>query len=378
MGITGTHGKTSVAILVTSILESFRARVGVMTSLGYCDSVQARSPVDDAPSSVEIARWMASTRDEGCSHAVVELSSATLAAHRAEGLALDVAVLTNLRRAHLGQHGSVLNYRKIKQRIFGLVKPDGIAVCNADDPATKFLLGELRAPLLTFGMKSPADVTASELEIQHGEQTFLLEAADDCIPVRTKTIGVAHIQNCLAAATACLAMGVDLPTIVEGLETAPLNPGCLERIDRGNDFATYLDAAPTSDALASSLRTLRKVTRGRLLCVLSPSPGHDPADRPLLGRVLERMTDRGIITDFSSREGAKSWAHDVLDGYDRPALAHLIPSRLKAMTWALREAQAGDTVLIAGTGADALAAVEGAEVAPTTRQLRADLSRLEP
>ena len=43
-------------------------------------------------------------------------------------------------------------------------------------------------------------------------------------------------------------------------------------------------------------------------------------------------------------------AHDILDGYDRPARAHILPDRAEAIRWALGEARAGDAVLISGQG----------------------------
>ncbi len=371
VGITGTHGKTNVAVLLTSILEESAAQVGVMTSLGNCDSVHASTPSLHTTTPVEIARWMRSTRDAGCSHAVMELSSSALAARAADGVALDVAVMTNVRRAHLDRHGSVLNYRRIKERIFSLLQGDGLAICNADDPATKFLMENLRRPLLTFGIQAPADVSARLLEMHHGEQTFLLDVGDDCVPVRTRAIGLHHIYNCLAATAAALAVGIDLQTIVTGLEKAPHTPGCLEHLESSTEFATYLDAAPTSDALASVLKSLRKVTTGRLICVLSPGMEQDDAERPLLGRVLERCADRGIVTGFKTGSALKSWAHDVLDGYDRPALAHLIPDRRKAIAWALSHAEPGDTVLLAGTGMETEGGREaaGLDLCPTRLDL---------
>jgi hypothetical protein len=41
-------------------------------------------------------------------------------------------------------------------------------------------------------------------------------------------------------------------------------------------------------------------------------------------------------------------AHDVLDGCDRPAQAHLMPNRAKAICWALSQAQPDDAVLLVG------------------------------
>lgn len=372
VGITGSHGKTAVSVLLTSILEESFLQVGVMTSLGNCDSVHASNPPRKNLSSVEIARWMASSRDVGCSHAILELSSASLAARAADGVSLDVAILTNLRRGHVREHGTATNYRRIKERIFQLLQGDGIAICNVDDPASKFAIENLRRPLLTFGMQNNASVSAHPLEVNHGEQIFLLEAGDECVPIRTKAIGTSHIYNCLAAATGALALGIDLETIVQGLEKAPHTPGCLEYIPSDHRFATYLDSAPTADALAHSLKSLRSVTSGRLTCVLSPCRDQDPDERPLLGRVLERWADRGIITGFSQDRRVKNWAHDVMDGYNRPALAHVIPDRCKAIAWALQNAAPGDTVLLAGTGIESLELDQLADMdlCPTRTELR--------
>jgi UDP-N-acetylmuramoyl-L-alanyl-D-glutamate--2,6-diaminopimelate ligase len=40
--------------------------------------------------------------------------------------------------------------------------------------------------------------------------------------------------------------------------------------------------------------------------------------------------------------------HELLDGFDRPARAHVIPRRELAIRWTLDQARAGDTVVIAG------------------------------
>lgn len=63
------------------------------------------------------------------------------------------------------------------------------------------------------------------------------------------------------------------------------------------------------------------------------------------------MADLGVLT--SNNPGAEEplqIAHDVLDGMDRPASAHLIPDRAKAIGWALSIAKPGDTVVIVGRG----------------------------
>ena len=71
----------------------------------------------------------------------------------------------------------------------------------------------------------------------------------------------------------------------------------------------------------------------------------------LLGRVVERAADIGVITNDNPRcEKPLAIVHDILDGYVRPARAHVLPDRAEAIRWALAQAQPDDAVLIAGKG----------------------------
>ncbi len=88
-----------------------------------------------------------------------------------------------------------------------------------------------------------------------------------------------------------------------------------------------------------------------MICVYGASGAGDPGERPLLGRTVERLADVGIITRNNPRdEEPLLIAQDILDGYERPAQAHLLPDRAKAIGEALNNARPGDTVLIAGRG----------------------------
>jgi UDP-N-acetylmuramoyl-L-alanyl-D-glutamate--2,6-diaminopimelate ligase len=194
-------------------------------------------------------------------------------------------------------------------------------------------------------------VTATILERSSGEQTFYLEAGSDCVPVRTRMIGDHHLYNCLAAAAVGLLNGLSLATIARGLEAVDAIPGRMERIDCGQDFGFFVDESPTHDALAMCLKTVRQVTTGRVICVTSAGSDRPACQRTLLGRVLEKMSTECVITGDSGKAAKTlAHAHDVLDGFERPGKAHVIPSRDKAIRWAIEEARAGDAVVVCGAG----------------------------
>jgi UDP-N-acetylmuramoyl-L-alanyl-D-glutamate--2,6-diaminopimelate ligase len=351
VGITGTNGKTTTAWLLDSIFRAAGQRNGLLSSIVNSDGYERVATSRTTPPARELASWLARMAENDCSTSVVEVSSRALAERRTAGVEFDVAVLTNLRRDHLNYHGSIFNYRRVKSRLFEHLKPDGAVVVNADDSASRFALQRLDRPVLTVGLHTPAELTATIVERHACEQTFLLSAGDETAAVQTRMFGDHHVYNCLCAAAVGLLMGLPLTAIARGLEAVEKIPGRLEPLACGQPFGVYVDAARSPDALAVTLRTLRQVTAGRVICVFGADAANDPAHRPLLGRVVERVANLGVITNDNPRnQQPLQIAHDILDGYDRPARAHLLPNRAEAIRWALSQARPGDAVLIAGKG----------------------------
>ena len=75
-------------------------------------------------------------------------------------------------------------------------------------------------------------------------------------------IGTHHVYNCLMAAAVGLAYGIDLPTVVRGLEAVDHVPGRLERIECGQPFGVFVDFAHTPDALAGVAADAARGDRG--------------------------------------------------------------------------------------------------------------------
>jgi UDP-N-acetylmuramoyl-L-alanyl-D-glutamate--2,6-diaminopimelate ligase len=351
IGVTGSAGKTVTSILLASMLEAVGQSVGVLSSIGRSDSVVQRVAPSGTPTAAEFAAWLRRMKTAGCDSAVLELSSRALAERRTSGLALDAAVLTNIQIEHLDEHNTARAYAQIKRRIFRHLKPSGIAVINADDHRCRGLLSGLDAATLTYALHAEADITAQVVERSISEQTFVLTAGEESSPVRTRMIGDHHVSACLAAAAVGLSLGIDLATIVSGLEAVKRVPGRMERLECGQPFGVFVDAARTPETLSRSIATLRQVTRGRVLVVFGAPENADAARRAMLGRVLERGCHLPILTcDLPQPMEPLHSIHELLDGFQRPHKAHNIPERSAAIRFALSQAQPGDAVLIAGRG----------------------------
>lgn len=351
VGVTGTDGKTVTSHLVSSIFKAAGQRAGLVSSIEV-DNGRNRQTV---PNQELNPPWLAEQLTQmvmaDCQCAVIETPSVALAKRCLSGVSLDIAVLTNIRQNHLHQHGSPSNYRRAKMRLLDQLKPSGLAILNADDPTTHFLLDEIETPVLTIGIKQEAEVSAAVIERTGSEQTFMITAGSESIPVRTSIIGDQHIYNCLAATAVGLAANIELSTIARGLESAGNIPGRLERIECGQSFGVWVDSARSTGQLATAIKALRQVTQGKLWCICSTEEGQTKTHRQRMGEIIERAADQAVITRAAADQHIDyEPVHQVLDGFSDPEKAQLIPNRFKAIEWTLQQAKPGDAVLVAGCG----------------------------
>ncbi|MCA9196330.1 MAG: hypothetical protein KDA87_02290, partial [Planctomycetales bacterium] len=297
VAVTGTHGKSVTSLLMVSILDSAEQRSGFLGSFGLCDGANVKAPESAQLHSVEYAKWLSQARANGCTHAVMEIDSPSLAQQQLAGLKFNAAIFTDVTRENLHIHHTVRNYRATMRRLVDYLKPGGFAVLNMDDTFCRKLLPQLDVPTVTYSIKDDeAQVTATVIDRHRSEQTFLIEAGEDTMPVRTRVIGDQHISNCLAATAAALVMGIDLPTIASGLEAITEVHGHLERLECGQDFSVYVDGCRSPESLRNSLETLREVADKRLIVVMDAVEDLTSPERACLGRILEDEADEFVIT----------------------------------------------------------------------------------
>ncbi|MBN2218247.1 MAG: UDP-N-acetylmuramoyl-L-alanyl-D-glutamate--2,6-diaminopimelate ligase [Pirellulales bacterium] len=351
IGVTGTNGKTTTSCLIARMFTHAGFRTGLLGTLGYFDGDRCDDAAWTTPPADRMADYLSRMVANECDYAVMEISSHALAQSRLAGVQLDALCVTNVRRDHLDYHKTIEDYRSAKAKSLDYLAPEGLAVVNADDPTSAALLSKIDGPVLSVGIHAAAEITATVVERHLSEQTFLLTAGNDTIPVRTRMIGLHHVYNCLEAAAIGLAQGLDLPSVVRGLEAVDYIPGRLQRIECGQPFGVFVDYAHTPDALSGCLRALRSVVGGRLICVFGAGGDRDREKRPLMGRAVEENSDLAILTNDNPRnEPPAAILGDLLSGFARPSAVQVIADRREAIHFALDSARPGDCVLIAGKG----------------------------
>ena len=372
IAVAGTAGKTVVSQLIHSVLKAADHECGLSSSIETKFGGSRKSDSIFEPNPAALSSHLATMEIGRCSHAVIEAASQTLAKHVFAGISLDAAVITNLRRNHCELHGSFENYQRANARLLGYLKSTGFAVVNADEKHAIELLDEVSVPALTFGIHQQAEVTGKMLDRCGRFQTFIITAGSESAVIRTSTIGKQHVYNCLAAAAVGLTLGLDLKTIAKGLETANL-PGRLERVDCGQEFGIWIDSASSPNHLSGAIAAIAPVCEGKLWCVCATDENHSETQRNQLGTVLERKTERPVISSIqsglpNSRINYEPF-HQVIDGFEDSSMARVVPNRAKAIEWVLSQAKPGDAVLLAGCGHHPIANLEQHPVPMTDRNV---------
>ena len=367
IGVTGTNGKTTTTYLLSSVLDAAGYRCGRIGTIGYrVGSVEADA-ARTTPEAPDVQRLLRAMADERCTACAMEVSSHALALKRVDFVRFSAGVFSNLTRDHLDFHGGMEEYFAAKRRLFDML-PDGApAVINVDDPYGR-RLAEAWPRAVTYAMTSPATVTAGNVALSLQGIAFDAQSPRGAVAVRSSLVGRPNAYNVLATVATGLALDLPPAAIALGVAEVRSVPGRFETVSSPDDDVTVLvDYAHTDDALRNLLETARPLTRGRLVSVFGCGGDRDRTKRPLMGAVASRLSDLVIVTSDNPRsEDPDAIIDDVVRGLaapERPAV-HLgqpvapikttpwlrIVDREAAIHRAVRDAQPGDAVIVAGKG----------------------------
>ena len=350
--VTGTSGKSSTVTFLRQIWSHAGCAAASLGTIGVTKPSGATYGSLTTPDPVSLHRTLQGLADEGVTHLAMEASSHGLDQKRLHGVNLNAAAFTNLSRDHMDYHPTVEHYRDAKLRLFRELLPaDGTAVVWADsvDAAAFVEAAKARGQrLFTLGRKGET-LTLKGVRREGLAQMLSLDTPAGPREVRLPLAGDFQAENALVAAGLAIATGLPVDAALEALETLDGVPGRLELVgETPAGAAVFVDYAHKPDALASVLRALRPFASGRLVAVFGAGGDRDPGKRPLMGEAAVAGADAVIVTDDNPRseDPAKIRAAILAAA---PG-AREIGDRRDAIETAVREAKAGDVVVVAGKG----------------------------
>jgi UDP-N-acetylmuramoylalanine--D-glutamate ligase len=241
VAITGTNGKSTTTALTAHLLK----RAGLAAQMGGNIGVPALA-----------LEPFASGRAY-----VLEISSYQI--DLAPSLRPTVGILLNVSEDHLDRHGSMANYAAIKEHLPANIEQGGTAVIDVDDDYTRAAAERIeraRKNVVRVSVESPV----RDGYYAEGSRIFRAvagkaHAVADLAGIESLR-GTHNAQNAACAIAACVALGIDVGVIQNGLTSFP---GLAHRMQgigrRGNVLFVNDSKATNADSAAKALASFHDI-----------------------------------------------------------------------------------------------------------------------
>ena len=345
VAVGGTSGKSTVTGMIGWILQATHRQPTVMNGAVMKNFVSPSSPF--ASALVGDPELFVSEVDE---------SDGSIALYRPT-----VAVLGNISLDHLAMD-------ELRALFSGFLQRAGKAVINLDDPDTRILAEQLPGDkLVGYGFDSPqAALVGRNLELLPDGVRFTILCGEESCQVELAQPGRHNASNALASLAAAQALGVPLADGAAALARFEGLKRRLETVGGAAGVTVIDDFAHNPDKIAASLATLA-AHPGRLLILFQPH-GFGPLAK--MGEELAatfangmREGDRLYLPDpvyqggTVDRSRGSDWIAQAVR--DAGGEAEHIPERAAIGEALLREAAAGDRIVIMGARDDTLSEFAG-------------------
>ncbi len=371
VGITGTSGKTTVTYLLESILAAAGFCCGVLGTVNYRYQGKVLPAPNTTPESFEMQKILREMADAGVTHVLAEVSSHALDLKRVDDCDFDLGIFTNLSPEHLDYHQDMDDYFRAKKRLFSELLPSGKkshsckAVINVDDPWGQKLMAEINIPALTYGLQGNVMIRQKQITLDGIRAE--ISAAGKPLAVSSGLVGGFNLSNILAATGTATILNIEPSVIEAGIRNLACVPGRLERVASNEGIHVFVDYAHKPDALHQVLQTLAALKNKKIITVFGCGGNRDRLKRPVMGKTATTYSDLTIVTSDNPRqEEPLAIIAEIEAGIDQSRIRKVSPDALSrdgqspsyaiiadrksAIESAIRLAESGDIVLIAGKG----------------------------
>lgn len=359
IGITGTKGKTTITYLVQSILQQAFHKAFRIGTVEYDMGYTLIAAANTTPESQILHSLFANAINHGINHGIMEVSSHALKCYRVEDLSFSVAGFTNLSLEHTEFHPDMEDYYRAKRRLFLDIRAkDKPCIIGIDDDYGKRLAEDCRKAgkkVYTVSVdNSEADFYSSNAQMTGTGNTFDLCHKGESHRCHINLAGKFNIFNAIMSAALCKITGVGFNHICAGLKAIKTVPGRFESIHNNHNINIIVDYAHSPAALENVLQTVRQITEKRVFAVFGCGGNRSHEKRPVMGKIAFDNADVIIVTsDNPRKEPPEAIIDEIMSGIPSEKQGKILirePDRLEAIFKALRLAEQGDTIVIAGKG----------------------------
>ena len=365
IGVTGTKGKTSVASIIKSVIESSGSLCGIIGTNGISYNNTYIKTINTTPESYQIHKYLKNMVDKNIKYVVIEVSSGGIMMNRADDIFFDVGIFTNISKDHIGpkEHKDFDDYISCKRKLFTQSKS---SIINIDDEKSDLFEKSSLSKPITYSIDKNSMYKAQNI-IYHDDLKNL-GSSFKCIyggverDFEIYMPGNFSIYNALSVIAVSDYLKLPYKSLIDGFKKVHIK-GRSEIIETNKEFTIIIDFAHNGISLKNILISLRKYNPKRIITVIGSVGGRTYGRRKELGDVAFEHSDITILTsdnpDFEDPMLIIKEMNDSFKNNEKKAIIEV--DREKAIKKAIDMAKKGDLILLAGKGHEEYQLISGIE-----------------
>lgn len=349
VGITGTNGKSTTAILLMKILEDYGINVGLFGTgiirMGDLNITPENYSMTTPPPDI-LYPTINMMKHSDIDVIIMEVSSHALSQERVFPINFEVGAFTNLSREHLDYHKSMTEYFDAKKKLFSKSK---FKVVNMDDGYGRILASEY-SDAYTIGTSHASTVCIKDIKDRGFDgSSFVYSDGTHEANVDLGLPGTYNVYNTALAISIAEKLGVPIESAKKSIEKTRKIAGRYNMITE--DITVIIDYAHTEFAFNEFIKSLflNKKPKQKITLVFGCGGERDKYKRYSMGAHAEKFADKVVITSDNPRnEDPMKIISDIVKSMHIQPI--VIPDRASAIKLAINESDVGDIVAIIGKG----------------------------
>ena len=354
VGITGTDGKTTTAMIINDLLNNY-INSSYLGTNGFVLKEKVIKTKNTTPSLDTLFKYFNILNKNNYNSLIMEVSSEAMLHNRCHNINFDIAILTNINKDHLNIHKTFKNYLDSKTKLFKQTK---LCILNKDDKHFNYIKKRCNKNIITYGTSKKCNYYFYNINEYNDKTTFNLKVNNKIYNITSPLLGKFNVYNLVAAIITLNCFHIDMPSIIDNIKKLKQVPGRLQKIDFKQNYDIILDYAHTTNATYEVLNFFNKVKKGNIITVVGCAGKRYKDKRSEIGKIVTNYSNKVIFTmDDPRNENVESIISDMTSKVKNNNY-EIIEDRTKAIFKALSLAKENDTLLILGKGLDNYMAID--------------------
>lgn len=356
IGVTGTNGKTTSCYLIQDALNKLGYKCAYIGTIGFYMGKKVCDLPNTTPDACDLYEYILEAYENGYKYVALEASSHGLFLKRIYTIPFDYAAFTNLTHAHLELHETKENYALAKQLLFKMLKKNGKAIVNYDDPYKDYYLLKENNNI-TYGFNG-GDYNITKYKVENFETVFNYKYQDKEYKIKTSLIGKYNIYNSMIPLIILKEMGINEEDIFKVMEKVVPPDGRMNMIKYKNN-RIIIDYAHTPDGLEKAVDAVNEACSGNLYTIFCCRGRRDRTMRPLMASYAIKNSKFAIMSsDHVYDEDKNQIINDALENI-KTTNYKVIWNRKDAIRYGIDLLEENDILLILGKGYEKYNIVNG-------------------